>query len=315
MAFICTDEVRRCVMGFNPVSDRIATIRLQCKPVNMTVLQVYAPTSTAEEEAMEEFYEKVQHVVDEIPRGDVLYVIGDWNAKVGQDETNGTTGRFGLGERNERGDQLVEFCSRNDLQIMNTFFKLHARRLYTWRSPDQTTRNQIDYIICKTRWRSSVRRVTTLPGADCGTDHNLLIADIKIKLKRIKRAKQTPKYDVENIGLEFAVEVKNRFNGLQLAGREPEELWNDIRDIVKETADKKVPKAKMKKVTKWLSDEAVKIADERRDVRSKGDDKEYRRLNAAFQRRARQDKEQSLKEKCRLIEESNKMGRTRDLFR
>ena len=131
----------------------------------------------------------------------------------------------------------------------------------------------VSEVICKTRWRSSVRRVTTLPGADCGTDHNLLIADIKIKLKRIKRAKQTPKYDVENIGLEFAVEVKNRFNGLRLAGREPEELWNDIRDIVKETADKKVPKAKRKKVTKWLSDEAVKIADERRDVRSKGDDK------------------------------------------
>ena len=109
------------------------------------------------------------HVVDAIPRGDVLYVIGDWNAKVGQDETNDTTGRFGLGERNERGDQLVEFCSRNDLQVMNTFFKLHARRLYTWRSPDQTTRNEIDYIICKTRWRSSVRRVTTLRGADCGT--------------------------------------------------------------------------------------------------------------------------------------------------
>ena len=71
VAFICTDGIRRCVMRFNPVSNRIATIRLQCKPVNMTVLQVYAPTSTAEEEEMEEFYEKVQHVVDEIPRGDV----------------------------------------------------------------------------------------------------------------------------------------------------------------------------------------------------------------------------------------------------
>ena len=301
--------------GFNPVSDRISTIRLQCKPVNMTVLQVYAPTSTAEEGYMEEFYEKVQHVVDEITRGDVLYVIGDWNAKVGQDETNGTTGIFGLGERNERGDQLVEFCSRNGFQILTTFFKLHARRLYTWRSPDQTTRNQIDYIICKTRWRSSVRRVTTLPGADCGTDHNLLIADVKIKLRRINRAKQTLSYDVENIGLEFPVEVKNRFNGLQLADREPEELWNDIRDIVKERADKRVQKFKRKKVTKWLSDESVKIADERREVRNKGDDKEYRRLNAAFQRRARHDKEQGITEKCRQIEESNKMGRTRDLYR
>ena len=180
-------------MGFDTVSDRIATICLQCKLVNMTVLQVYATTSTAEEEEIEEFYEKVQHVVDEMPRGDVLCVIGDWNAKAGQDETNGTTGRFGLGERNERGGQLVGFCSRNDFQIMNTFFKLHVRRLYTWRSSDQTTRIQIDYIICKTSWRSSVRRVTTLPGADCGTDHNLLIADVNIKFK----ANQTSQTDSE----------------------------------------------------------------------------------------------------------------------
>ena len=115
--------------------------------------------------------------------------------------------------------------------------------------------------------------------------------------------------------MEFAVEVKNMFNGLQLADREPEELWNDIRDIVKETADKRVPKAKRKKVTMWLSDEPVKIADERREVRNKGDDKEYRRLNAAFQRRARQDKEQGIKEKCRQIEESKKIGRTRVLYR
>ena len=84
--------------------------------------------------------------------------------------------------------------------------------------------------------------MTTLPGADCGTDHNLLIADVKIK--RIKRAKQTLRYDMENIGLEFAVEVKNRFNGLQLADGEPEELWNDIRDMVKETANKRLPKGR-----------------------------------------------------------------------
>ena len=96
VAFICADETRRCVLGLNPVSDRIATIRLQYKPVNLTVLQVYAPSSTAEEE-MEKLYQKASHVVDEIRRGDVLYVIGDWNAKVGQDETTGTTGRFGLG--------------------------------------------------------------------------------------------------------------------------------------------------------------------------------------------------------------------------
>ena len=89
VGLLCTDEIRRCVIGFNPVSDRVAIIRMQCKPVNMTVLQVYAPTSTSEEEEMEELYVKVHHVVDDIPRGIVLYVIGE-NDKVGQNRTRQT---------------------------------------------------------------------------------------------------------------------------------------------------------------------------------------------------------------------------------
>ena len=142
----------------------------------------------------------------------IVFILQDWNAKVGKDILNGITDnlsltKFGLGERNERGDQLVEFCSRNDLRIMNTFFKLHPRRIYTWRSPDKITRNQIDYILCNTRWNSSIQRVTTLPGADCGTDNNLLIADIEIKLKQIQRSKQTTIYDVEKIGLDYGVEI------------------------------------------------------------------------------------------------------------
>ena len=140
-------------MVLNPVNDRIATIRIQCKPINITVVQVYAPTSSSVEEDIEAFYEIVQSVIDQTPSRDSLYIIGDWNAKVGSDISNGITGNFGLGERNDRGDELVEFCSRNDLGIMNTFFKLYPRR-HTWRSPDNITRHQIDYIVCKRRWKS-----------------------------------------------------------------------------------------------------------------------------------------------------------------
>ena len=171
--------------------------------------------------------------------------------------------------------------------------------LYTWISPDNSTRNQIDYILCKSRWKSSIKRVTTLPGADCGTDHNLLIAHIKVKLKRIKRSMQTQIYDVEKIGLDYSVEIKNMFNALQIEDRTPEELWNDIRTILIETANKKVPKVKRKKVSKWLSEEALQIAKERKDMRSKGKYEEYRKLNAAFQKKVRQDKELSIREKCR----------------
>ena len=104
VAFICNNEIRRCVLGFNPVDDRIATIRIQCKPINITVVQIYAPTSSAEEEDSNVFYDKVQSVLDQIPNGNILYIIGDWNAKVGKELSIDITGNFGLGKRNERGD-------------------------------------------------------------------------------------------------------------------------------------------------------------------------------------------------------------------
>ena len=126
---------------------------------------------------------------------------------------------------------------------------------------------------------------------------------------------QTQIYDVEKIGLDYSVDIKNRFNALQTEDRILEELWNDIRTILIEKANKKVTKVKRKKVSKWLSEEALKIAKERKDMRSKGKYEEYRKLNAAFQKKARQNKEQSIREKCRQIEELNKIGKTRDLFK
>ena len=281
---------------------------------NFTFIQVYAPTSTADEEEMDYFYDALQKAIDITPKGDIMYVIGDWNAKVGKQKTAGVTGGFGLGTRNARGDTMVDFCSRNSL-VMNTMFKQHARRLYTWKSPDKITRNQIDYILCTGRWKSSIKRVTTIPGADCGTDHNLLIAIVKIKLKQTKRNKTTPTYDLENIAMKYTVEVKNRFSILQVDDKNPEDLWIDIRDAVIETAEKWIPKVKKRKVTKWLTEETIKIAEERREAKRKGEIEKYKKLNAEFQKKARYDKEINLREKCRKIEENNKKGRTRDLYK
>ena len=111
------------------------------------------------------------------------------------------------------------------------------------------------------------------------------------------------------------VEIKNRFNELIIKDREPDELWNDIRNILKETAYKKIPTVKRKKVSKWLSEEALQIAQEIKEMRNKGKYEEFRKLNAAFQKKARQDKEQSIIDKCKQIEDNNKMGKTRDLFK
>ena len=112
------------------------SVRLQGKPFNITVIQVYAPTSNTEEAEVEQFYEDLKDLLELTYKKDILFIIGDWNAKVGSQETPGVTGKFGLGIRNEAGQRLIEFCLENALVIANTLFQQHKRRLYTWTSPD-----------------------------------------------------------------------------------------------------------------------------------------------------------------------------------
>ena len=131
------------------------SVHFQGKPFNITVIQIYAPTNNAEEAEVEQFYEDLQDLLELTPRKDVLFIIGDWNAKVRSQETPGVTCKFGLGVQNEAGQRLIEFCQENALVIASTLFQQDKRRLYTWTSPDGQHRNQIDYILCSQRWRSS----------------------------------------------------------------------------------------------------------------------------------------------------------------
>ena len=131
--------------------------RFQGKPFNITVIQVYAPTSNAEEAEAEQFCEDLQDLLELTPKKDVLFIIQDWNAKVGSQKIPGVTGKFSLGVQNKAGQRLTEFCQENAQVIANTLFQQHKRRLYTWTSPDGQHQNQIDYILCSQRWRSSIQ--------------------------------------------------------------------------------------------------------------------------------------------------------------
>ena len=149
-------RVQNAVLGCNIKNNRMISVRLQGKPFSITVIQVYAPTSNTEEAEVEWFYEDLQDLLELTPKKDILYIVGDWNAKVGSQETPGVTGKFGLGMQNEAEQRLIEFCQENALVIANTLFQQHKRRLYTWTSPDGQHRNQIDSILCSQRWRSSI---------------------------------------------------------------------------------------------------------------------------------------------------------------
>ena len=125
------------------------SVRFQGKSFNIRVIQVYALISNAEEAEAEWFYEDLQDLLELTPKKDVLFIIGNWNANVGSQETPEVTGKFGLGIRKEAGKRLIEFCQEITLVIANTLFQQHKRRLYTWTSPDGQYQNQIDYILCR----------------------------------------------------------------------------------------------------------------------------------------------------------------------
>ena len=126
------------------------------------------------------------------------------------------TGKFGLEIWNEAGQRLTEFCQENALVIENTLFQQHKRRLYTWTSPDGQHQNQVDYILCSQRWRSSIQSTKTRPGADCGSDHELLIGKFRLKLKKVGKTARPFRYDLNQIPYDYTVEVRNRFKGLDL---------------------------------------------------------------------------------------------------
>jgi len=176
---------------------------------------------------MERFYQDLSQVVKQVPKGDMLLVMGDFNTKVGRREPSEMTsadGLYGLGETNEAGKQLEDFCLEHELALDNTMFKQHPRRLYTWTSPDGNNRNQIDYISIAQRWKTSFMNCRTYPGADCDTDHQLLVATLKVRLAKRQRQNSISPLNLQELkedkAVQFAAEVTNRFTALEAAQKE-----------------------------------------------------------------------------------------------
>ena len=149
---------------------------------------------------------------------------------------------------------------------------------------------QIDYILCSQRWRSSIQSAKTRLGADCGSDHELLIAKFRLKLKKVGKTTRPFRYGLNQILYDYTVKVTNRFEGLGQKDRVPDELWMKVHDIVQETGIKTIPKKKKCKKAKWLSGEALQISMKRREVKGKGKKERYTHLNVEFQRIARRNK-------------------------
>ena len=156
------------------------SVRFQGKPFNITIIQIYAPTKRQRSWSWTVLWRPTRPFRTNAQKD----IIRAWNAKVGSQEIPGITGKFGPGVQNEAGQRLTEFCHENALVMANTLFQQHKRRLYTWTSPDGQCWTEIGYVLCSSRRRSSTQSAKTRLGADCGSDHELLIVKFRLKLRK-----------------------------------------------------------------------------------------------------------------------------------
>ena len=310
VGILLNKTVANSVVGFWSVSDRIALVKLKAKPFNINVIQSYAPTSASTEEELEEFYEELDKCKKECKDHEVNIVMGDFNAKVGRGRNTDIVGSEGLGEMNRRGEKLMEWCEQNDQIIMNTWFTKHPRKLWTWKSPDGITRNQIDYITVNRRFRNSIRDILTHPEADCNSDHNMLVGKIKVKLQRLKHHKFTSsKLDLKS--LEKEKEVKEKFYKEVEAKMEKinenqcvEQLVKVFQTSLKEAAKTSTPNCPKKKHKPWITPEILELMNERRKV--KNNITAYKNLDREVRNACQKAKETLLNNQCQDIEELEK---------
>ncbi|CAG4924021.1 unnamed protein product [Colias eurytheme] len=328
VGFLLPSHMTKYVMGYNPISDRIISLKINAKPHILNILQIYAPTEKAKEEDIDDFYNLLNSSLCAIPNREITIILGDWNAKVGDtkndDHIRSAVGLYGLGTRNERGQRLIEFCVERNLCITNTCFQHHPRRLYTWTSPGARYRNQIDYIIVNSRWRSSVRNVKTFPGADCGTDHNLLVARFNLRLKAARKFQPSKPRDLDpSEKLQFSRAVENTTAGLPVELR-ANERWEHFKTAILDGLDTIIQNRNCvntpKKIKTWVTDSTWELILRRKELKAEGllDDNtrfEYSRLGKLIKKECRKDKNIFIESICTDIESHALKYQTSDLFK
>ena len=328
VGMIISKKYTKSVMGFLPISRRVMVVKIEGKPFNLAIIQAYAPTAEHSEEDIEEFYEDLEKACKHVASTDIMVVMGDMNAKIGKGRVDRYVGEFGLGERNDRGDRLLEFCVEKDLFVANTHFQQPARRLYTWKSPGDVHRNQIDYIMVRKRFSNSVKDCRTYQGADINSDHSLLVSKMKFRLKKIEKRKIKEQYNLDmlkqdNIQKQYAVEVRNRFNALLCEesvqsdnGDESriEKKWKCFKESVHEATKECTEKIERKKNKEWMTDDILKLMEERRELKNANSStEEYNMKDKEIKKACSLAKEAWFNEKCDEILKLDKSHNSKEL--
>ena len=325
VAVLLRKTIANTLLQWKPVSERLLYVRFHSKFTKLSVLVGYAPTNDSEEEGKDDFYDSLQAMLEEIPAHDMIIFMGDLNARVGSNNKGRerVMGQQGLGEMTDNGERLVNTCEENNLVIGGTLFPHKNIHKLTWTSPDGRTQSQIDHIMINGKWRRSLLDVRVMRQADIGSDHNLLVAKIKLKLRKAKVGKdRRQRFDVSKLQdnqtkQKFAITLKNRFSTLLEETTMTIDMFNTA---MRETGEKILGHRKSAK-KEWISRETIQNVEDRRDLKKKLLStrserirerlaNEYREKDREVKNSARRDKRMYVE---RLAEEAETAARNQDM--
>ena len=281
VALMLGTQAQKALLGWEPVCSRIITAKFQSsnRRIHLKVVQCYAPTNDATLEDKLEFYQMLDKTLQKKTAKEVTILMGDFNAKIGADNIGfeEVMGKHGLGKMNENGELFASSCAENNMVIGGSIFPHKETHKVTWRSPDNRTENQIDHICISKKFRSSLQDVRSKRGADAATDHHLVIAKLRLKLKKCKNSTQGQKrFNVALLSStsfkqKYCIELTNRYQALQ---QEHEgdisltEKWQKMKSIWLDTCDEVVGKRK-RKHQEWISPDTLQKVEKRRELKEK----------------------------------------------
>ena len=275
---LLNQQVAKSMMGFHALSDRILIVKIASKPFNILIVRVYAPTSTSPEDEIEKFYDDLDAAYKLCGSQEMKIVMGDLNAKVGTepDPLREVVGPYGLGNRNERGDMWVDRCMTHDQVIMNTWFQHHTTHLYTWKSPGDGVRNQIDYITIDKRFGNSILQVKGNPSADGGSDHVPIVATLRLKLRMVKQKKYGDKLEIQLVRTDvkyreqYQQRTANQLNAIVVIDQ-LEDRYDIFVSILTTSAQETLPNVCVKPKQKWMTNDILDKLDPRRKAKPNTD--------------------------------------------
>ena len=307
VGFILDPKTVRFYKGHLAVSDRIIMVKIRGSLVDINIIQVYAPTQEASDQEIQKFYTDLEKTKTLCKSNEVIIVMGDLNAKVGKGKEGTVVGKHGLGDRNERGDMWIDWCRENKLFIANTWFENHPRRLWTWMSPGDRSRNQIDYIAVSDRYRNGVLNCKAYPGADIDSDHAPVIMDLRIRLKAVKKGVLSKKRDLDFCGYaEVREKMREDFENMafkveNFGEKTIQNQFETFKNIILTVTNNHMPPvSNNNKKQPWMTSEIIKLIEERR--KHKRGTQKYIEVNNSIKRKCTEAHQDFLDFKCIEIE-------------